>query len=95
MIKRLLAVALLAGTASACAPVMRSASLETSEMSCASGARLAANDAACASAPARALVQEPQEKKPPVEPGPGKKDFTTWMALLTMGFAALYLMAFK
>ena len=93
MIKRLFVLALLAGAASACAPVMqRSASLE---MSCATGAMLAANDAPCAAAPARAMAQEPQQKKPPVEPGPGKKDFTTWMALLTMGFAALYLMAFK
>lgn len=93
MIKRLFLWALLAASASACAPVMqRSVSLETS---CASMAAASVGDAPCVVTAERALAQEPQEKKPPVAPGPGKKDFTTWMALLSMGFAALYLMAFK
>lgn len=90
MFKRLLATAVFALATSACAPALQRHAAVTcvdvvtrAELSC-----RAAPDART-----DALQQEPQQKKPP--PGPGKKDFGTWMVLLTMGFGALYLMAFK
>jgi hypothetical protein len=90
MFKHLLATAVFALAASACAPALqRTAAVGCTEI-------VAHQELSCNAdtvARADALQQEPPPKKPP--PGPGKKDFTTWMVLITMGFGALYLMAFK
>lgn len=90
MFKRLLALAVVTLAANACAPALQ----RTAAMTCADV--VTNQQLSCAAATDTridALQQEPQQKKPP--PGPGKKDFGIWMVLLTMGFGALYLMAFK
>lgn len=90
MFKSLLATAVFALATSACAPALQ----RNAAVTCVAVATH--EELSCRAVPAAradARQQEPQEKKPP--PGPGKKDFGTWMVLLTMGFGALYLMAFK
>jgi hypothetical protein len=90
MLKRLLAMTVFALATSACAPALQ----HTAAVGCTE--IVAHQDLSCNTdtvARTDALQQEPPQKKPP--PGPGKKDFTTWMVLITMGFGALYLMAFK
>ncbi len=90
MKKRLVAAAVFALSAGACAPALQL----TATSACMDVVTQQAPDCAPgALQPIAAQQQEPQKKAPP--PGPGKKDFTTWMALLIMGFGALYLMAFK
>ena len=93
MIKRLMVVAVFAVSASACAPVMQSP--VSSRAPCASAATVDVECAPATAVRADVQTQEPQEPKKSPPPGPGKKDFGTWMLLLTMGFSALYLMAFK
>jgi hypothetical protein len=90
MVKRLLAVAVLMLTAGACAPVMQQATTAV----CADVATGSSFDCTLATGRAEMEQQQQQEKQSP-PPGPGKKDFTVWAILLTMGFGALYLMAFK
>ena len=92
MIKRLLMLMAIATAVGGCAPVMQRAS--QSDVVCLDAATQ--QTLPCPSVVAQADLQQPQD--PPdkkVKPGPGKKDFSTWLALLTMGFAALYLMAFR
>jgi hypothetical protein len=88
MNRRLLVLLAFALAASACAPAMRP--LSTNERCVAVATQ---QDIPCAALAEQRSETEQQEKRPPQ--GPGKKDFSTWMALLAMGFGALYLMAFK